>query len=301
MNKRLKLIYNPAAGRGKVQKNLDQVINVLQTGGWQVVVYRTGGSPEETAGEAERACTEGCTAVVAAGGDGTFHQVVNGLMRVVANGQVPPALGLIPAGTANDFANNVRIPGDIGESCRVIVRGKTRSVDVGRLDRHCFFNVAAGGLTTDISYKVNPRIKNRLGKLAYYLKSVELLPQFRPFSLRITLLNGELVYDGQTLLFLVLNSKGAGGFPLIAPQAQINDGLLDLVVFRLCKAHEFVSLFLRVLRGEHVHSPLVTYRQAPGFVVNGPPELETDLDGEMGPPFPWTVGVYPAALRVFIP
>lgn len=302
VRRRLKLIYNPEAGGAVFKSKLDQAINILQAGGWQVLTYRTRGNPEETAYEAETSLDEGCEAIVAVGGDGTLHQVINGLLRLVNSGKTPPALGIIPAGTANDLATYMRIPKDVEGSCRIIVNAKKRWVDVGQVGgERYFFNVASGGMMTDVSHKVEPVLKHNLGKLAYYLKAIEQLPEFRPFSLTVRSSANEVIYEGETLLFLVLNSAGAGSFPLLAPSAKTDDGLLDLVVFQSCGIGEFVGLFLRVLRGEHLKSPLVTYHQGTRFFIHGPEGMETDLDGEVGPPLPWDISVCPACLSLFVP
>ncbi|WP_155475212.1 diacylglycerol/lipid kinase family protein [Heliobacterium mobile] len=301
MSKRLKLIYNPEAGAGAFKRSLDEAIAILQSGQWQVLTYRTEGIPGETSKEAEKALQDGCSAVVAVGGDGTLHQVMNGLMRLADRGETPPALGIIPAGTANDLATTLRIPRNVEACCRIIVEGHTREIDVGQIgDRH-FLNVASGGLMTDVSHKVNQSLKNNIGKLAYYLKALEQLPEFRPFSLTIETTSGETVYSGETLLYLILNGTGAGSFPVLSPHACLDDGILDLLVFRSCRIHDFISLFVRVLQGEHLNSPLVTYHQASAYIIRGPESLETDMDGEVGPPLPWKVQVRPSALSLFVP
>ncbi|WP_170270380.1 diacylglycerol/lipid kinase family protein [Heliorestis acidaminivorans] len=299
--KRLKLIYNPEAGLAAFRTRLDMAIRILQSGGWQVLTYRTEGKAELTSTEARVAIDEGCSAVVAVGGDGTLHQVMNGLVSLTKEGRKAPTLGIIPAGTANDLASYLSIPKDIENTCNIIVKGKKKQIDAGFLAGRFFLNVASGGLLTDVSHKVDQAVKQELGKFAYYLKALEQLPDFRPFPLQVQLPGGEKIYEGDTLLFLVLNSAGAGSFPQLAPKAQIDDALLDLVVFRSCSISEFVGLFLSVLQGEHVRSPLVTYHQAQRYILQGPDDMETDLDGEIGPALPWDVQVLPSALEVFVP
>ncbi|QGG47552.1 diacylglycerol/lipid kinase family protein [Heliorestis convoluta] len=299
--KRLKLIYNPEAGSAAFRTRLDLAVRILQSGGWQVLTYRTEGKAELTVAEAHHAIDEGCSAVVAVGGDGTLHQVMNGLVSLVEEGRPLPTLGIIPAGTANDLASYLSIPKDVETCCDIIVKGKKKKIDIGALAGRYFLNVASGGLLTDVSHKVDQALKQELGKFAYYLKALEQLPEFRPFPLQVQLPSGEKIYEGDTLLFLVLNSAGAGSFSQLAPQAQIDDALLDLVVFRSCSISEFVGLFLSVLQGDHVRSPLVKYHQAQRYLLQGPESMETDLDGEIGPPLPWDIGVLPRALQVFVP
>ncbi|MZP31226.1 YegS/Rv2252/BmrU family lipid kinase [Heliobacterium undosum] len=301
MPKRMKLIYNPEAGVGAFRRHLDRAIAIFQEGGWQVLAHRTREAPGDTADAAQSALAEGCSAVVAVGGDGTLHQVVNGLMRLSQQGKEPPKLGIIPAGTANDLASFLRLPRDVEACCQIIVQGKTRVIDVGRLGSRFFLNVASGGLMTDVSHKVAQPLKHNIGKLAYYLKALEQLPEFRPFELIVETPDGGFAYSGETLLFLVMNGAGAGSFTTLAPSARLDDGQLDLLVFRACSISEFVGLFVRVLQGEHIRSPLVTYHQAAAFRLSGSPEMETDLDGEVGPSLPWEIRVCQAGLTVFSP
>ncbi|MBM7866749.1 YegS/Rv2252/BmrU family lipid kinase [Heliobacterium gestii] len=301
MPKRMKLIYNPEAGVGAFRRHLDRAIAIFQQGGWQVLAHRTREAPGDTADAAEAALAEGCSAVVAVGGDGTLHQVINGLMRLSAQAVTPPNLGIIPAGTANDLASFLRLPRDVEACCRIIVEGKTRPIDVGQLGPRFFLNVASGGLMTDVSHKVAQPLKHNIGKVAYYLKALEKLPEFRPFALTVETPEGALAYSGETLLFLIMNGAGAGSFTTLAPSAKLDDGLLDLLAFRACSISEFVGLFVRVLQGEHIRSPLVTYHQAPAFRISGSPDLETDLDGEVGPSLPWEIGVCHRGLTVFSP
>src|SRR5690606_15238279 len=124
--------------------------------------------------------------VVAAGGDGTLNEVVNGL----AEQDYRPKLGVIPMGTTNDFARALHIPRDIPKAVDIIVRGDTIPVDIGRMNEKYFINIAGGGRITELTYEVPSKLKTMIGQLAYYLKGIEMLPSIKATPLTIE-------YDGK--------------------------------------------------------------------------------------------------------
>ncbi len=292
--KKIRFIYNPVAGKKQITAKLDTVISRLQAHGWQVLPYRTTG--EETNRDFSRILTEEDTdAVLVAGGDGTVHRVVNGLL----NTGVAIPLGIIPAGTANDLGVHLNLPQDVESCCDLVLRGKMTQVDVGRANDSYFVNVASAGLLTDIPHQTDVALKNVLGKLAYYLKSIEKLPNFQPIPVEI--LSRHKIYRDEVLLFLIVNGSTAGSFTKIAPRSSLADGVLDVIIFRPSNLGQMFSLFLKVLKGEHINDPLVEYFQTDELIITCPISVDTDLDGEPGPGFPLTVGVLPKKLNVFIP
>lgn len=285
-SKRLRFIYNPYAGRRKLISQLDTVIRIFLESGHQVCVHRAG-SPEDM--ENTAALSEDVEVLVIAGGDGSIHQAVNGLMRI--NPDQRPTLGILPVGTANDLAYALRLPRSIHEACEVIARGKVFEMDIGMINERYFVNVAGAGLLTDVSPKVDVRVKNTLGQLAYYLKGLETLPSFRPFRV-------EFQHNGQDhkediLLLLAVNGLSVGGMRHLLPRASLTDGKLDIMIIRQSGWPETFRLALRIMRGEKVFSDRIELFQTSDLAVDTDRPMSSDLDGEWGPGSPWHIRIGP--------
>lgn len=292
--KRFILAYNPLSGDGRFKFRLDHVIEHFQRAGCLVIPYRMQERERNNAiiTLAEELKPEG---IVVSGGDGTVHELVNLLVRHKLD--VP--LGILPSGTSNDFAVYLQLGRSIEAWVRVVVEGKTRPVDIGRVNDRYFFNVASAGLLTSVAHNADVGLKNTLGKMAYYLKGLGELPNFRSLPIRITA--DGICREEEVLLFLISNSSTVAGFPSLAPRARIDDGLLDLIAIRRCSLPELMTLFLHFLKGSHHNSKNLVYLQAKEFVVDCQEALESDLDGERGPVLPLRISTMPHAIRVFCP
>lgn len=288
-----KLIYNPFSGSATFKKQHDTVFRILQEYGWQVVPYRTKSIADIYQGLKDLEQHD-YQAVFAAGGDGTIHHVINGLLK---SSKTCP-LGIFPVGTANDLASHLQLPNDIEQCCHIIGEDKLTKLDMGLVNGRYFHNVAAGGMLTDISYQINTGLKNTFGKMAYYVKGFKELGQIEPFKL-------ELSYEDKTLaievvLFLILNGKHAGGFN-VSPKASLTDGKFDVILIRNCSMKELLAVFAKLLRGQHIKSPYVEYFQTNQLLLNCDTLISTDLDGERGPELPWELTVSSQKLSVFSP
>lgn len=134
--------------------------------------------------------------------------------------------------------------------------------------------------------KTDVNLKNTIGKLAYYLKGLEELPNFR--KLKIKLSSKECDYDGEMYLLLVFNGKTAGNFNL-ATEAEVTDGKLDVIIFKAIQIIELIPLFIKLLKGEHLDSDKVVYFKTDDLYIESPEDIVTDIDGERGPDFPLRV------------
>lgn len=289
--KKARLIYNPYSGDRSFRNRLDAVIDRLQMAGYEVTPYRTM-SIEDIYTSMKRATDYDI--ILVSGGDGTINHVINAMILNEIN--VP--LGIFPYGTANDFASHLGIPRKITEACDVIAKGKLSEFDLGKINDRYFINVAAGGLLTDVSQKIDINMKNTLGKVAYYLKGIEQLPNFRAFPIKISC-------DGKTIeeniyLFVILNGSSAGGFKL-APDSTANDETLNLIAIKQCNLVELFNLFLKMLKGEHLESSNVIYLKSSEFKIECSENIETDIDGEVGPDFPLNVRISTKKIKIFTP
>lgn len=285
-SKQLRFIYNPHAGRRKVVAALDPIIRTFQEGGYEVSIRRAG-SPADI--EHTAAKSSDVHALVVAGGDGSVHHAVNGLMRIKEKER--PVLGIVPAGTANDLAFALHLPRSIAAACSVINQGRIFSMDLGVVNDRYFVNVAAAGFLTDISQKVDVRVKNVLGQLAYYLKGIESLPSFRPFRLQYDLEGKH--YQEEVMLFLAVNGLSVGGLRQLMPRASLSDGKLDILLVRQSGWPEVVRILFSLLRGEKTVSEKIEQFQAEEIMVYTDRSLTSDLDGEWGPENPWHIKIGP--------
>lgn len=292
--KRARIIYNPTSGREIFKKNLPDVLEKLEIAGYETSCHATTGAGDAT--EAARIAVERrYDLVVAAGGDGTINEVVNG----IAEQEFRPKLGVIPVGTTNDFARALHIPRDILKAADVIANGETIPVDIGRINDKYFINIAGGGRLTELTYEVPSKLKTMIGQLAYYLKGIEMLPSIRASDLKIEY-DGKL-FEGEAMMFLVGLTNSVGGFEKLAPDSSVNDGLFSLLILKKVNLAEFIRVATLALRGEHVNDSNVIYTQANRIKVTSEEKVQLNLDGEFGGLLPAEfVNLY-RHLEVFVP
>ncbi len=305
------MIFNPASGRGRGRRRIERYRRLLEEQLEQVtfgISDRPGGEREL----AERASHEGYDVVVAVGGDGTWSNVAD---RLLASGRDDVAFGILPAGTGNDFGRNLGYdPGDAAEAVRVLARGHTRHVDVGRVDtpsapdhdpdafepRH-FLNVIGFGFDVAV---IDAAAKARFlkGELLYKVTALQQLFRFVGFDCSVATGDGA-PRSAYHLMLTVSNGRYfGGGFP-IAPDANVSDGALHAC--RIADADPFTRfrLFNMAERGRHVRSERVEVLPAPRFRLefSAPPRFEMDGDVRRASAHVVDVHVLPAALRVVAP
>lgn len=290
---RARLIYNPTSGREEIKRRLPDILQCLERGGIETSTHATSGAGDATAAAAE-AADRGFDIVIAAGGDGTLYEVVNGLAPKPRR----PKLGILPLGTTNDFARALGIPRYWEDACELIVRQYTRGIDIGLANDRCFINIGGGGSLTELTYEVPSKLKTIIGQLAYYLKGLEKLPRLRPMALEIRSPH----YAGQleAMLFLVCNSNSVGGFERLAPSASLSDGLLDVLILKKCHLADFLRAATLALRGEHLSDPNVVYFQTDELSITSDDPVMLNLDGEPGGKLPVTYKVLPQHLEIIV-
>jgi diacylglycerol kinase (ATP) len=292
--KRARIIYNPTSGREAIKKNLPDVLEILENAGYETSAHATTG--EGDAIEAAKLAVERrYDLVVAAGGDGTINEVVNGM----AEQEYRPKLGIIPVGTTNDFARALQIPRDIVAAAEIIAKGDRIPIDIGRMNEKYFINIGGGGSLTELTYDVPSKLKTVLGQLAYYLRGIEMLPSLKATNMTIEY-DGKL-FEGEAMLFLVGLTNSIGGFEKLSPSSSINDGMFTLLILTKTNLADFIRIASLALRGEHINDPKVIYTKANRIKVHSDEKVLLNLDGEFG-------GVLPAEFvnlyrhfEVFVP
>ncbi|MED4206208.1 diacylglycerol kinase [Neobacillus mesonae] len=292
--KRARLIYNPTSGREMIKRHLPEILEKLEKAGYEASCHATIGAGDAT--QAARIAVERqYDVVIAAGGDGTINEVVNGL----AEQEYRPKLGIIPSGTTNDFARALHIPRDVSSAVDIITNGELIPVDIGRINDKYFINIAGGGRLTELTYEVPSKLKTMLGQLAYYLKGMEMLPSIKASHLRIEY-DGKL-FEGEAMMFLVGLTNSIGGFEKLSPDSSINDGLFSLLILKKVNLAEFVRVSTLAIRGEHVNDPNVIYTKANHIKVQSAEKVQLNLDGEFGGLLPAEFANLYRHLEVFVP
>lgn len=276
--KRYFVIYNPTSGKELAGQKIFHVAEtVMET---QDVVFTFYATKKKGDGEAAaiKGCLEGYDLIIACGGDGTVHEVVNGIMK----SPVRTKLAIMPAGTVNDFATQLKIPKTYANFASLLMKYNFKCIDVGKINENYFMNVAGGGAFMNVAHDVTIEAKTILGKYAYYFKAAFEVPGQLEKSNHIKYtIDGEK-YNYNTLLFVVINTSGAGGFKNLSPKAKIDDGLLDIVIFEKANNADLLQVFAMVFNGQHIAHPKVHYFQAQNIKIECDNDLAIDTDGDLG-------------------
>jgi YegS/Rv2252/BmrU family lipid kinase len=277
--KKVLLIYNPNSGNGLFKNNLDRILEMFQNRRMLVIPVRTD-DPDYLDTILREVQKYQFSKIIAAGGDGTINVVVNAML----NNGIDLPLAIFPAGTANDFAYYFDIPHDIEGMVEIALGENYTWTDVGKINDRYFINVAAMGFLVDVSQKTDPEMKNTLGVMSYYIKGLSEVPKLQPIS--VTIESAEHSATEHMYFMLVMNGKSAGGFKRIGAHAEINDGFLDVILFREMPVTELPGLLVNFIQGQHTENKNVLYFKTKWMRVESDSKIGTDIDGEKGDDFP---------------
>ena len=290
---RTAVILNPIAGSVKETDVVRRQLEPLQPDEFHIT---------EEAGHAERAAREaaqrGAELIVSAGGDGTLNEVVNG----IATERCGAVLALVPLGTGNDFARTLGVPVDVETAVAQIRAGHTRDVDLVRVtsDRvRYFLNVSSGGFSGVVDEKLTPEMKRAWGPLAYLRSAAAAFSELRGYTTTVTLDDASVI---EADLYNVVVANGryvAGGIP-IAPEANIGDGLLDVILIPERGPAELAIVAAQILLGKHIGSDAVIFRRAKKVAINSRPGMWFNVDGELIGNEPAGFELLPQALRCVV-
>jgi lipid kinase YegS len=228
--------------------------------------------PGDAAAFAATAADRGVDVVVAVGGDGTLNEVVNGL-----DGRDTP-LGVVPLGTANDFARQIGVPADADHAMDVVLLREPLRMDTASLNGRRFVNVSSGGGGAEATAETPTQAKAALGALAYAITGVRKIAGFAPYNGRFR--GDDFELEGEFLLFGVGNGRATGAGTLLTPHASVTDGLLDVCVVEAMPRKDFARLLLRFKRGQQIGQPGVHYARVRTLVVEADAPLSVNVDGE---------------------
>jgi diacylglycerol kinase (ATP) len=285
-------IYNPVSGNRNILHQLDYIIETAQNKHISITPYRMEETTEQLLSILQNNHFD---LVIISGGDGTLNIVVNLLLK--NNYQLP--VGFIPAGTCNDFARSLHIPGNIADCMEIISAGHLTAVDIGLInDETYFLNTCAGGLFVDVSFNTDEELKKNFGPLAYYLKALGQVAHKKSFPLKIT--TDTDCFEDKALLFCILNGTNVGGFPNILKDANLSDGVMDIIIIKNCAHIDLANLFFRILSREPVSNKYAVRLTSRECTIVGPDNVVLSVDGEKGPLLPVNIKFIPQALKVFV-
>ena len=234
--------------------------------------------------------------LIAAGGDGTLNEVIHGLMDLPEVAR--PVLGVVPLGTANDFATGCGIPHDPEQALALCIEGTEVAVDVGKANEHWFLNAASIGFGAEITATTPPELKNLLGPVAYAVMGAILATNLHHYKGRLILPDREIT--GRGPVAIVGNGRQAGGGVQVTPRACIDDGLLDVLVVREIPALALLTA-ARELQELSPDGEYISYWQTPWAEVHTAEAIPVNLDGE---PMQFSSVRYeavPRAIRLIVP
>lgn len=274
-------VVNPAAGGGRCRKLVSPALDRLRAGGLKIEVVETN-APGQAITLARDAYARGYRKFIAVGGDGTAYEIVNGLFPEAHTGQ-RPILGFLPLGTGNSFLRDFSDQG-IESAMQALLAGRTQVSDVIRLQHKAgvlhYINLLSVGFAADVAV-MRARRFHSYGQLGYFIAIFTCLARLRrrPFPLRV---DDDPEFDRRPCLFLTFNnSKFTGGTMMIAPKAEVNDGLIEYVRWGPISRFGLIRNLPTLYDGTHINHPLASHHAARyiEFQLDGP--VDVMIDGEV--------------------
>jgi diacylglycerol kinase (ATP) len=295
------LILNPASGVSPLandhkspQESEETIINALRSHGIEPEVWYT--TPEDPgSGLAKKAAEEGVETVIAAGGDGTQHEVAGGLIHSKS------VLGIIPLGTMNNIAHSLEIPRDIEDACAIIADGSVSKIDVGTINEHIFMEVAGVGIEAAIFPAAEEMKSSKIGSTLHgILRGLITLLNFRPTGFKLAF-DDHRSRSYQAVQISVCNSPYYGAKLRFAPRAVMDDGFLDALIYKNFSTLEYLRHAFAISRGKKVLEPKVTHRKIKCLSITSEQPVEIHADGVAKGYTPAMIRVLPGALRIHVP
>ena len=273
MDKKNLIIMNPFSGKREANKYLTDIIDIFTKGGYMTTILTTTERGDGTV-YASRYAGE-FDLITCIGGDGTFNEVVAGLLD---RGERVP-VGYIPAGSTNDFANSLKLSTNILKATEDIVKGRLKTLDIGSFNGRKFSYVASFGAFTQTSYSTPQSVKNMLGHLAYILEGATSLTSIKPQHLKIEA-NG-MPYEDDYIFGAISNSTSLAGILTLDPQyVDMNDGLFELLLVRSPKNPIELAEIVYMLTTQNYESNKITFVNADSFTIYADENMDWSLDGE---------------------
>ena len=296
------LIINLTAGGGKPRPHLKTIFKYLKENGFNFKVSYTS-CHGEAVELAQKAADNGAELIVSVGGDGTVNEIVNGIMK----SKNDPLLGIIPLGWANDFIKSTNIPPNIIEACKILIKGKTKNIDVGVINDQIYFaNICGVGFDAEVAQLAN-QMKSKhpnlriLSAFVYVFATVKKL--LSPFSYH----DVKIKFDGQEihsniLCIAISNGKFYGGRFKITPEAILDDGLLEVCVIEEMGRFKYLSSIPKVFKGTHTSIKGIYFYRAKEVLIQSSEPVLAQVSGEViEGQKKFTITLLPKSLKLIVP
>lgn len=296
----LAAVVNPAAGSGRALHRWARVERILAARGIPCTVLYSN-QPGDITQLTKRVIAGGHRTILSVGGDGTLHEVVNGLFEDGAIHQ-DVRVGLIPAGTAVDFARNTDLDGSLLAAVERITRGVERRVDLGVArgpEEKIFVNFAETGIGGAVVRRASEFAHRMPGRAAFLLASLLAIRSYSSVQTRV-IVDGSLFYEGPMVSVVAANGPYFGGGMKIAPRASVTDGLLDIVVLGDFSRGELVANVWKIYPGSHLAHSRVLWVTGKSVSVESRDRTQLDLDGELYGEGPYSFEIVPGGLRLLV-
>lgn len=292
---KIKLIINPNSSRERAKnkiKHIEEYIKILDSDYSIDFTQR----PKHAIELARKAANEKNEIVIAVGGDGTVHEVINGIYGTNSS------LGIIPIGAGNDISVCLGIPQkDIKKAIEIIKIGKTKKIDLGKINGEYFVGVAGTGFDTmvvDFTFK-NRNLLKLLGSLFYIYGVYNVLIRFKPIFFK--LITKDNIIEKKAMTIAVGNSWMYGGGMKVVPDAKLDDGLFDVCIVEEISKLEFLKVFPRVFSGTHITHPAVKIFRTNFLRIESNRKISVQADGEIIKSLPVNFEIIPKALNAIVP
>ena len=282
------------------RSDLREAVKAIRERG-HVIEVRVAWEPADTATLSREACAGGLVqTIVAAGGDGTLNAVAGGILQ--SSAEKPPSLGVLPLGTANDFARAIGVlPDDLVEALRIAAECPAIPIDIAQVGDRYFLNVATGGVGTSVTVETPETMKDLLGKAAYFITGVRKLGDLEPRKMHLRV-NRDFDWEGPILVLAVGNGRTAGGGFDLCPRAKLNDALLEISIVPDADPDHRTLPLREIIQGGigNVSVPNIQKRASELTICSEAP-FQLNLDGEPLEGKKFQFRAIPGALRFHLP
>lgn len=286
------VILNPKSGDGSLGELREQIKETLEQGFSNVQIYDTA-EPGDGA-RIVRNIAGQLDLIIAAGGDGTVHEILNALAPLDDR----PAFAIIPGGTSNDFSREIGMLQQPVKAAQQIIEKHSKYIDIGQADQHYFLNFWGIGLITQVSEAVDSNSKKSMGRLAYYLRTIQSLGSERTFHLKLETEQQKL--EEQAVMVIVGNGTYTGGIRAFFAEGDIQDGLFDILIIKEASMQAFWSMLQSKVGGQHRQMEGVIPLQAQEIKIETNPSQTIDCDGERTSHTPSTIKVLPKHINMIV-
>lgn len=286
------ILINPAAGGGRARAVGRRVVELLRQKGVAVEAAESQ-SADHLTELAREAVGSGADRILIVGGDGTWHFALNGL----AHSDLPAAL--IPCGRGNDFRRNAGLPKDVTEALTVALEGRVRELDLIWTGLRHYIGVGGVGFDSEVTECANTQVPLVTGALAYTVAVFYKLLSFKPK--RLTIVHDQGRYENRVMFAVFGNSTSYGGGMKITPHAEMDDGLIDVLVVEEIGVPSLLATMPKVFSGSHLSHPAIRTFRTTRAEVTSPDKMDLYGDGEYIQPIPVTLEIRPKALKVIVP